>query len=290
MNEQDWLIIHTLYKHKNVTNTARALYISQPSITLRIRQIEELLNTKIIERGNKVVTFTPAGEYLAKCAQDMLAKMSSVREDLSAINSRYKGVLRLSAPGILIKYRLASIISEFRQLYPEVVFEVHTMHSSDVIACTKSGQMHLGLVRNEFGWSDDEKILLAQDSVCAVSTREFSLQDLPNMVGIEYNTDGYYRHFLDKWWGSNFATTPNIGLKVSNLDSCREFVLAGAGYAILPSIAVEDVNSLHKIDLYDELNQPIVRKTWLIYKKETLKISLVELFVNFLKSRFHSKY
>lgn len=286
MNEQDWLIINTLYKHRNVTNTARALYISQPAITLRIRQIEELLSTKIIERGNKGVTFTPTGEYLATCAQEMLHRMNSIREELASISQTYKGVLRIAAPSILIKYRLSGLISEFRQLYPHINFEVSTMQSSDVIAKTKSGHIHLGLVRNEFGWNDDEKILLAQDRVCAANRSPFQLSELPHLLGIEYCTDGYYRHFLDKWWQANFSTPPTIGIKVSNIEACREFVLAGAGYAILPSIAVENLPNLHKIDLYDELGQPVVRKTWLIYKQETLMLKLPKIFLEFAQQYF----
>lgn len=282
MNEQDWIIIHTLYQHKNVTNTARALYISQPAITLRIKQIEELLNTKIIERDNKGVTFTPTGEYLAACASEMLNKMRAIREEIANISDHYKGVLRIAAPSILVKYRLANIITKFRAQYPNISFEVNSLQSSDVISSVKSGNIHLGLVRNEFGWNDDEKILLSQNSVCAVNREPFRLCDLPVMSGIEYRTDGYYRHFLDEWWSDNFKTPPNISIKVSNLDACREFALAGAGYAILPSIAVESIPALHKIDLYDELKQPVVRKTWLIYKKETLKINLVKIFVEFL--------
>lgn len=288
MNEQDWIIIHTLYQHKNITNTARALYISQPAITLRIKQIEEMLSTKIIERDNKGVTFTPTGEYLAICAAEMLNKMRSIREEIANISDNYKGVLRIAAPSILVKYRLANIVTKFKEQYPNISFEVNSLQSSDVIANVKSGNIHLGLVRNEFGWNNDEKILLAQDSVCAVNHTPFQICDLPDMSGIEYQTDGYYRHFLDKWWHDNFKTQPNVSVKVSNLDACREFAMAGTGYAILPSIAVENLPKLHKIDLYDEFNQPIVRKTWLIYKKETLNINLVKLFVEFLLQNFKS--
>ena len=53
MEERDWQIIKTLYEQKNITKTARVLYMSQPTLTARIKQIEESLGTKLLYRGNK---------------------------------------------------------------------------------------------------------------------------------------------------------------------------------------------------------------------------------------------
>ena len=58
MEERDWQIIKTLYEQKNITKTARVLYMSQPTLTARIKQIEESLGTKLLYRGNKGITFT----------------------------------------------------------------------------------------------------------------------------------------------------------------------------------------------------------------------------------------
>ena len=61
MEERDWLIIKTLYEQKNVTKTAEKLYLSQPTLTARIKHIENALGTKLLYRGNKGITFTDTG-------------------------------------------------------------------------------------------------------------------------------------------------------------------------------------------------------------------------------------
>lgn len=53
MNERDWLIIHTLFQEKNITNTGKVLYISQPTLTKRLQQMETELGVKIVNRGVK---------------------------------------------------------------------------------------------------------------------------------------------------------------------------------------------------------------------------------------------
>ena len=51
MEERDWLIIKTLYEQKNVTKTAEKLYLSQPTLTARIKHIENALGAKLLYRG-----------------------------------------------------------------------------------------------------------------------------------------------------------------------------------------------------------------------------------------------
>ena len=64
MEERDWQIIKTLYEQKNITKTARVLYMSQPTLTARIKQIEESLGTKLLYRGNKgTVSYTHLDVY-----------------------------------------------------------------------------------------------------------------------------------------------------------------------------------------------------------------------------------
>lgn len=80
MEERDWQIIKTLYEQKNITKTARVLYMSQPTLTARIKQIEESLGTKLLYRGNKGITFTETGEYTVKFAEHILGEMQELRK------------------------------------------------------------------------------------------------------------------------------------------------------------------------------------------------------------------
>ncbi len=66
MEYRDWYILQTLYQEQNITKTAETLYLSQPALTKRLRQIEKEFGVQIVQRGSRGVHFTPQGEYLAK--------------------------------------------------------------------------------------------------------------------------------------------------------------------------------------------------------------------------------
>lgn len=104
MEERDWQIIKTLYEQKNITKTARVLYMSQPTLTARIKQIEESLGTKLLYRGNKGITFTETGEYTVKFAEHILGEMQELRETITNMQEDVAGTLRIAAPSILARY------------------------------------------------------------------------------------------------------------------------------------------------------------------------------------------
>src|SRR5699024_649911 len=68
MKSEDWKTLSVLFQTKNLTQSARQLYISQPALTIRLQNMERELGCQIALRSNKGLLFTPEGEYLAKQA------------------------------------------------------------------------------------------------------------------------------------------------------------------------------------------------------------------------------
>ena len=110
MKTSDWALIQTLYECRNITRAAAQLYISQPTLTKRLRAIEEELGVVIALRGKRGVTFTPEGEYLAVKATQFLSLMDEVNRHLTELKEEPSGTLcigasnsmaRFSRPGLL---------------------------------------------------------------------------------------------------------------------------------------------------------------------------------------------
>lgn len=284
MDERDWLIITTLHHHKSITGAAKALYMSQPTLTTRMQQIEDSLGVTLIVRTSKGVTFTGAGERAAAFADKAIHDTRTFREEILNMGDEIAGVLRIAAPDILARHYLPHLLSKFQELHPKVKFAVTVEQSSNVVTLMNSRSLHFGFIRNDLGWNKEERLSLTMNTVCAVATRPFQLTDLPKMTRVDYTTDGYYRQFLDSWWKENFTDPPNIGMEVSSLGLCKEMVFAGLGYGILPSIVIEPgVSGLFCITLCHKDNKPLARKTYLIYKKEVMHTKLAETFYKFIE-------
>lgn len=283
METRDWLIIKELNDHKNITKTAQALFMSQPSLTARIRYIEEEFGVKMIYRGSRGVHFTPEGEYLAQCACDMLKEIRGIKEQVLSMGGDVKGTLRLAAPDYLAKFKLPRLLGLFKEQYPNVEFDVINAWSRDICNLLYNQDVHVGFVRTDYGWGG-EKHILHQEPLCIASKTEVAFSDLPKLPRIDYHTDTSYKTFLQTWWSDNFPVPPKIGMTVSQLDICKVMVSNGLGYGIVPGTIFGADEPIYRIYMRDRNGGPILRNTWLLYKKEILDLKMVRLFVEFANS------
>src|SRR5690625_2152933 len=96
------------------------MYISQPALTYRIKQIEKNFSTKIIIRGQKGVIFTEEGEYLVKYAKRMIKELRNTKDILQNMQGKIQGTLRLGVSSNHAFYKLPKLLEGFLKQYHNV--------------------------------------------------------------------------------------------------------------------------------------------------------------------------
>lgn len=283
MEEKDWLILKTLYEKKSITKAAAALFISQPALSNRLQHIETRFKTKIVIRNKKGVQFTPEGEYLVKCSYDILYRIQAYEENIQNMHEETMGTLRLGASNFFTKYLLPELLRRFKSQYPNIEFKVITGWSRDIIRLVHNSDVHIGFVRGDYNWSN-EKSLLSEEKMYISFNTPFSLSDLPYIPRIDYQNDYSVQLLLDKWWSENFSVSPHIGMEVDKVDTCKEMVDKGLGYAFLPGMILKSRNKLFNYEMTYKDGQPLTRKTWMLYNKEAMDLKLVKGFLSFMQS------
>lgn len=284
MENKDWTLLLALYKYQNITKTAEVLYVSQPSLTYRINQLEKEFGIKIMHRGRRGAEFTPQGEFLVNYAKNMLQELHRVKETLLSMNDKITGTLRIGTARNFARYNLPTILKSFHTDYPDVDFTVTSNRSSELVNSVYRQEVHIGFIRGDYDWPE-EKYLITQENICIVSKNQIELKDLPKLRRIVYNTDSSLEGTIDNWWKETFSKPPNVTIQVDNMETCKEMVLNSLGYAILPTIVLGDNENLNSYQLTTKHGEPILRRSWMIYRKESLQIPLVSSFVEFIKGK-----
>lgn len=283
MENRDWEILRALYIEKNITKTAELLFISQPALTKRLQHIEKEFGIEIVHRGRRGVHFTPKGEYLAKCADDMINKLQNITDNLYNLDDDIEGTLRIGCSHFFVRHRLPEILSLFKSKYPKVEFKVTTRLSGEIFNLAQNQSLHIAFIRGDYNWQD-QKHLLMEENLCVVSTNKIDIKDLPKLQRIDYQSDVKLKESINNWWWNNYSEPPSIAMEVDGTETCKEMVAKGLGYGILPSMLVSNVKDIYKIDLLDKDGYPIKRETWMFYRKEFLELKLVKTFVDFVES------
>lgn len=282
MDDRDWLIIRTLYKYKNVTRTAQKLFMSQPTLTTHIKSIEGEFGASIVERTKKGVQFTPQGEYLAKTADEMLYRIRAIKETVVNMSDDVAGTLLLGASFYVTEHMLPKLLAAYKDRYPKVEFKVVAGASKDVVNMIYNKDIHVGFVRGDYSWGD-RKFLLMEEPVCIASKDEIDFRQLPSLPRIDYRGELMAKLMLDNWWREHFDKPPSIIMEVENVDACREMVRHGLGYALMTRIIVE-YDNLYKMNLIHKNGEPVLRRTWMFYHKESLQLPLIKAFVDLVSS------
>ena len=281
MEYRDWKILKILFEQKNITRTAELLYISQPALTKRLQQIEKNFGVQIIIRGKRGIHFTPQGEYLVKCANEMLKKLQEINDNITNMDDKVMGTLRIGASYLVTRTKLPRLLKLFKDKYPDVEYSVTTGWSEQVYQSLINEDVQVGILRGEYAWQDGKSVLF-HEPLMLVYHKEINIEDLPKLPRIDYGSDKKLKEMINTWWSDHFSVSPLVSMTVEKSDTCKEMIINGLGYAILPGEVMDGSEDLFKIELSNKKGEPIVRNTWMFYHEESLNLKLVKAFVDFV--------
>lgn len=284
MDEKDWRFIDLLYKEKSISKVSNKIFISQPALSSRLLKIEDEMDVKLILRTNKGVEFTEAGIYLAKEANKMMIYLSKLKETLLQINENTKNIIVIGAGNYTVKYRINDILNNFKNLNSNIQFKIINTKSRDISNLLQDGTIDIGFGCNLYKW-DGKRNLLEKEKVVVISKKEITLEDLPNLEMIDYQTDLKFKKSIIDWYNDSYKSSPNIGIFVSSLDLCLSTLIVSDYYAIVPQHLVENDLRFHILDATNNLNS-LYRSLWILYRDNFKENKLLTSLINYIILNF----
>jgi len=283
IKDSDWEILYKLYETPNMTKVADMLYISQPSLTKRVKNMEKEFGVKIINRTSKGVKFTSEGEYLAKKAKEYMEFIKNVKEGLNSYKTELEGTIKVGSPYTYSKFELTDVLFEYSKVNKNVKFEIINDQSNNLFKMVLKNHIELGFICGDFD-GDVNKILVKQNKAYIVSKEPINLEKLSQMQRIDYKTNDKSKEILDRWWRKTYGENPPIGMFAGYVEFAWQLVDKGLGYAccFLPD-GFEKVYNLCLTPILDDEGNNIIRNTWLVYPKKKQMSTVVKDFVQFVK-------
>ncbi|MCF2649055.1 MULTISPECIES: LysR family transcriptional regulator [Bacillaceae] len=293
MNEKDCLLLLYLQKEQNITKAAEHLFMTQPALTYRIRQLEKEFQVEILSKNGKNIRLTPAGEHLVEYAKRILSDLRKTKEFLLNLENELIGSLKIGVNSHFGLYNLPSILKDYIKMFPKVELNVDTGFSTEMMDLLVDGQIDVAIVRGDYNWSDG-KYLLSEENVCIIANEPIDVKKLPRMpminrkepkVLLKYKTSPYnpFEQSVEYWWNQRFIEPPIVTMKVDSYETCKEMVKKGLGYAIIPSVFLKQTDDLYNAPLIFKNGQEMKRRTWMYYREESMSLATVAEFVRYMK-------
>ncbi|PTP55181.1 LysR family transcriptional regulator [Vibrio splendidus] len=233
----------TLAEYKHFGKAANALHMTQPNVSLHLKQLEQQTRIKLIERSP--FQLTQAGERLLETSQRTLLELQICQADLNAINDLKIGTLTIAVSDIISRFLLIRPFQKFKAQYPGIDLTLLNTTSSQASSLVKNAQADIGFVIAKEQHNESLYFTKLQElSWCALGDG-FDIQDYDaELTLILLGHDTRTRDFIDE--GLPSLNLPNHRvMEVGSVDAQIDWAEAGFGVAIVPEFAVSTKQHLH---------------------------------------------
>ncbi|MCT4631251.1 MAG: selenium metabolism-associated LysR family transcriptional regulator [Firmicutes bacterium] len=282
----------TIAKLKSFSKAAEKLYLTQPTISNHIHILEKELGTILLNRSNKNVTLTSAGEILYKYSISILNKRDHAYFALDQFKGKIEGILEISSSTIPEQYFLTDVLYKFNKLYPEVKYSLHRFDSTKVVERILLGDIDFGIVGAKKDNNQLEYIEIFQDEIVLVAPNndkffeidELEIEDLIEHKYIFRENGSGTRNKIEEYLSSKKIDVETLDILgyVENNETIKKLVEMNMGIAFLSKLAVkkELENSTLKEIRIDDFK--IQRSFYFVYHKSRVLSPLAETFKSFI--------
>lgn len=238
--EQFIAVAEELHFHR----AAERLNMSQPPLTSAIQKLEEDLGVALIERGNRVVRLTPAGEKFVSEARKTLRQAEKTLVSTVDVAEGRTGLLRLGYVGSALYGRLPDIIREFRASHPKVRLELREATTAAQIAALRDGTLDIGVLIPPLEKADDiEQVNFDNDRLCIAipkdhpfsNRQDLTLADLAGESFILWPMpEGRSFHLQVIRLCAKAGFVPMITQEAHGMHAVLSLVSVGGGVSVVP--------------------------------------------------------
>jgi DNA-binding transcriptional LysR family regulator len=262
-------------RHLNFTRAGEEVNLSQPSVSVRIRQLETELGVKLFEQLGKRVALTEAGSLLIPHAHRVIGAIEDATHAIDELQGLERGSLRIGASTTPGMYLIPKTIAKFKIRYPNVELQ---------LGIRDTRQVEDGVARNEFdfgfvgghlageevdaqSWLTDQLILVVAPAHALARKKSVKLQDLRQEKFILREsgsaTQATITSHLQR---SNLKVQPII--EMENPESVKKAVQSGLGIAFISLFAVETELKAKSLVAVNVRGVDIRRELKIVHRKD----------------------
>ena len=279
-----------VYKNRSFTKASRQLYISQPTISEHIKNLEAELNVRLFDRMGRTILPTKEADVLYPRALQLIDDLAKLQEELAAERNILKGKLVLGASTIPGTYILPAMAMGFKKENPDISFEILIEDSRKITDKVLGQELYFGIVGAVM---EPDKLdyhpLVHDEMVLTAATKFFKKKnvELPELLDLPFifreigsGTRKSMENLLEEK-GIN-PNRLNVVATLGSTASVKEALKAGLGVSILSRLAIRDEIADGILNEIRIKSMPMKRDFYLISQSKRTLPRLYQSFYDYL--------
>lgn len=281
-------IFESVAKHQSYTHASKALFLTQPAVSMQIKQLEELIGLPLFERLGKQIKLTDAGHELLQYAESIRQQLNEAQLVMQELKGLKRGKLHLTMASTA-NYFAPQFIAAFKHEFPAVDITLDVSNRAGLVYAVEHnltdmaimGQPPKGHHLTGIPFMDNPLVVIASPSHNLVQQKTIPLNTLANEPFIVREPDSGTRIAVERFFARHQLNLI-AGMEMNRSEAIKQAVMAELGLGIVSLHTIEMELALKRLAVLDVEDFPIMRQWHIVHRTGKRFAAIPEAFKNFV--------
>ncbi|MBX3640089.1 MAG: LysR family transcriptional regulator [Nitrosomonas sp.] len=281
-------VFETVARHSSFSRAAEELYLSQPAVSMQIKQLEENVSLPLFELMGKRIHLTEAGNELYRYSRDILQRLSDLETALTELKGMERGKLNIAVV-TTANYFAPHLLAKFCQRHKSITVSLNVSNresvlkqlDDNVIDLAIMGQPPEGLDIVSQSFMENPLVVVAPPNHPLCRKTKISVKRLSQEVFLVREPGSGTRSAMERFFKQHGARI-NTGMETDTTEAIKQAVQAGMGLGIMSLHTAELELDTGRLKILDVQGFPILRNWYVVIRRNKRLSAIAQAFRDFL--------
>ena len=302
--------VNEVYKERSFTKAAQNLYISQPSLSARIKKIEEIIGEPLFDRSTTPLQLTEVGKVYIEAAEEITQIEQRVENYINDLAGLKTGNLAVGASTLFAAYVVPSLITQFNQKFPDVHIQLIEGNTAELEEMLGSNALDFVIDNYHYDSILYNKELYCEENILLAVPKHFAVNEELVMYQLSYKNIKNKNYLNQKYPAvplgrfadlpfimltqgndtrtrgdrlcRNVGFKPNIVLEFNQQSTAYMASSTQLGATFISDILVSQLPTFENLVYYKLDGEEAKRKVFFYYKTHKYKTRVMEEFIRMM--------
>lgn len=281
-------IFSSVARHMSFTKAAEELHLSQPAVSMQVKQMENLINSPLTEKVGKKLFLTEIGQIVLDYAEKILASKAALEETLASLDGIEKGHLNIAVPETANPF-VTLLLAQFRKIHPGISFNLQIHNRQGLLNCLKNNQTDLvimgktpadmELISEPF--MNNPLVIIAPPDKSRNPKAVIKMNDLMKEEFVVREEGSGTRNAMRRFFLAHELQL-KTSMEMPNNEAIKQAVSAGLGLGIVSLHTLQQELALQQVEVLNVRELPIMRIWYIVHHKHKVITPTMEVFKQFV--------
>lgn len=281
-------VFEAVARHLSFTRAAEELHLTQPAVSMQVKQLQSMVDLPLFEQLGKKVHLTEAGKTVLKHSRIMMGQLNEIEKDVNCLRGVESGQLKICIASTVNCFA-TRLLSRFCERYKNVSISLDVINRQELIRRLEDNEPdlvlmgqppeNLDVVARPF--MDNPLIVISSPYHPMINRKGIPITEMADETFVIREPGSGTRTAMKRIF-DQFGVVPKTGIQLSSNETVKQSVEAGLGLAVVSVHTVELELEAGRLVSLDVQHFPVIRKWYIAYRRGKQLSATARTFMNFV--------